>query len=274
MSQTKTRTKTYGSDLTDAEWEIIEPLLPEDKAVGRIREVDLRDVLDAILYRVDNGIKWRNLPSDFPAWQTVYGYFRLWVRLGVWERVNVTLVGEVRRMEGREEEPSLGIIDSQSVRLGEKGGAEIGVDGFKKVKGRKRTNVVDVLGLILKCHVGAANQADVNAAPEVLFEVAERYERLEKVLADQGYEGDLEVDLAAVYGVELEVVKHEGKGFQVQAKRWVVERTWAWLENSRALVRDYERLPENHEGMVYAAMIRLMLRRLTDNRKTWKTEKT
>ena len=117
--------KTYGSDLTDAEWQRIEPLLPADKPVGRLREVDLREVLNAIFYRVDNGVKWRNLPADFPAWQTVYGYFRLWMRLGVWESINQALVGEVRQAVGRETEPSLGIIDSQSVRLGEKGGQKL-----------------------------------------------------------------------------------------------------------------------------------------------------
>ena len=125
---------------------------------------------------------------------------------------------------------------------------------------------------MLDCHVGAENQADVKAAPWVLFAVAERYASLEKILADQGYRGDLEGDLAAVYGVELEVVEHEGKGFSVQAKRWIVERTWAWLENCRGLTRDYERLPENHEGMVYGAMIRLMLRRLENNCRPWQTK--
>jgi transposase len=146
------------------------------------------------------------------------------------------------------------------------------VDGYKKIKGRKRTVVVDVLGLVLKCHVGKANQADVKAAPWVLFAVLETYERLAKILADQGYQGDLEEDIKAVYGVEFEVVDHEGKEFIVQPKRWIVERTWAWLENCRGLVRDYERLPENHEGMVYVAMIRLMLRRLENNRRSWKKE--
>ncbi|MDX2242774.1 MAG: IS5 family transposase [Leptolyngbyaceae cyanobacterium bins.302] len=124
--------KTYTSDLTDAEWDRIEPLLPEDKLVGRLREVDLREVLDAIFYRIDNGIKWRNLPGDFPAWQTVYGYFRLWVRLGVWEAINRALVEQVRQREGREEEPSLGIIDSQSVGLGEKGGRKLALTATKR----------------------------------------------------------------------------------------------------------------------------------------------
>jgi transposase len=117
--------KTYSSDLTDAEWQRIKPLLPTEKPVGRLREVDIREVLNAIFYRVENGVKWRNLPADFPAWQTVYGYFRLWVRLGIWESINQALVHQVRRSAGRVGEPSLGIIDSQSVRLGEKGGSTL-----------------------------------------------------------------------------------------------------------------------------------------------------
>lgn len=124
--------KTYSSDLTDAEWQRIEPLLPAEKPVGRLRAVDLRDVLDAIFYRVENGVKWRNLPADFPAWQTVYGYFRLWVRLGVWEAINHALVKAVRQSCGRTETPSLGIIDSQSVRLGEKGGRQLGSMASRK----------------------------------------------------------------------------------------------------------------------------------------------
>lgn len=124
--------KTYSSDLSEAEWQRIEPLLPQDKAVGRLREVDLREVVNAILYRSDNGVKWRNLPGDFPAWQTVYGYFRLWVRMGVWESLNVALVEEVRRAAGRMEQPSLGIIDSQSVRLGEKGGQKLELMASKR----------------------------------------------------------------------------------------------------------------------------------------------
>lgn len=142
------------------------------------------------------------------------------------------------------------------------------------MKGRKRHIAVDVLGLVLKCHVGAANQADVKAAPWVLIWVLEKYERIQKILADKGYRGDLGDDLKAVYGVPIEISQQTGKGFTVEAKRWIVERTWAWLENARSLTRDYERLPENHEGMVYIVMIRLMLRRLEKNRKSWKTSAT
>jgi transposase len=122
----------YTSDLTDAEWTKLEPLLPPDKAVGRLREVDLREVLNAIYYRADNGVKWRNLPRDFPAWQTVYSYFRTWVRLGIWEAINQALVTMVRQSVGREAEPSLTIIDSQSVKLGQKGGRKSGLTATKR----------------------------------------------------------------------------------------------------------------------------------------------
>ena len=138
------------------------------------------------------------------------------------------------------------------------------------MKGRKRHAAVDVLGLVLHCHVGAANQADVKAAPWVLLWVLEQYERIEKILADKSYRGNLGDDLKVVYGVPIEISQQTGKGFTVEAKRWIVERTWAWLDNARSLTRDYEYLPENHEAMVYVVMIRLMLRRLNNNRTKWK----
>jgi len=124
--------QSYPTDLSDAEWEKIRPLLPPEKPVGKQREVDLRSVLNAIFYRADNGIKWRALPSDFPAWQTVYGYFRLWVRLGIWEQINTELVQQVRVEAGREPEPSLVMIDSQSVKLGQKGGRNRALTATKR----------------------------------------------------------------------------------------------------------------------------------------------
>lgn len=127
--------KIYSSDVSDLEWEWIEPILPKDKLVGRRRKVSLREIVNAIFYRADNGVKWRNLPGDFPDWQTVYAYFRLWVRLGVWERINTILVGELRWLSGRAKEPSLGIIDSQSVKLGQKGGMLKALMATKKSKG-------------------------------------------------------------------------------------------------------------------------------------------
>lgn len=141
------------------------------------------------------------------------------------------------------------------------------------MKGRKRHIAVDALGLVLKCHVSAANCADVKIAPWVLFWVMEQYETLSKILADKGYQGDLVKDIPAVYGVTLEISSRVSNGqFEIEPLRWVVERTWAWLDNARSLTRDYERLPENHAGMVYIVMIRLMLRRLTKNHVRWKEE--
>ena len=144
------------------------------------------------------------------------------------------------------------------------------------MKGRKRHIVVDVLGLVLGCYVTAGNTADVKAAPAVLLWVLDLYERIAKVLADKGYQGELASLIQRAFGerqVELEISQRpeESKGFQVEPKRWIVERTWTWLENARILTRDYERLPENHEGMLYVVMIRLMLRRLTKNRRRWKS---
>lgn len=138
------------------------------------------------------------------------------------------------------------------------------------MKGRKRHIVVDVLGLVLVCYVTAANVADIKAAPAILVWVLEMYDRIAKILVDQGYRGDLGERIEQVYGAQVEVVERQGEGFQVQPKRWIVERTWTWLENARGLSRDYERLPENQEGMIYIVMIRLMLRRLENNRRTWK----
>lgn len=150
------------------------------------------------------------------------------------------------------------------------------MDGNKCVKGRKRHIVVDVLGLVLGCYVTAANVADVKAAPGVLVWVLQMYQRIVKVLADRGYRGDLGKLLQRFFGqegrqVEVEISQRaeDAKGFQVEPKRWIVERTWTWLENARLLNRDYERLPDNHEGMIYVVMIRLMLPRLTKNRRTW-----
>ncbi len=178
---------SYPSDLNDAEWKIIKRLLPPEKTVGSPREVDLREVLNATFYRADNGIKWRAMPVNFPAWQTVYGYFRLWVRLGVWEQINTALVEQVRVAAGRNPEPSLVVTDSQSVKSAQKRGDEQGVDGHKKVKGRKRHLTVDVLGLVLGCCVTAANVADIKAAQPVWVWVLEQYGRIAKILADQSY---------------------------------------------------------------------------------------
>ena len=214
------------------------------------------------------------MPENFPVWQTVYSYYRKWVHKGLWERINALLVEQVRSQSRRDEPPSLGMINSQSVKRGQRGQVELGVDGYKKVIGRKRHVVVDVLGLMLGCYVSAANAADSKAAPAVLVPVLELYKRLEKVLADQAYKGELDKCLQGAYKCVWEIApEREKKGFHVDSLRWIVERTFAWFDNARALCRDYEVLTENNEGMICVVMIRLMLRRLANNRRT-RTHKT
>jgi putative transposase len=261
--------RAYPSDVTDAEWELIQPLIPIHEGVGHPQEVDLREIINAIFYWADNGIKWRAIPHDFSPWQTVYGYYRRWVKTGVWEQINAQMVKLVRLSAGRDEQPSLIIIDSQSVRTSENKGTDQGVDGHKRIKGRKRHIVVDTLGMVLNCFVSAANVSDGKAAVAALEPVLDSLGRVEKVLADQGYRGELGELLAKVHHCVLEITQKLGEGFVVAPWRWVVERSLSWLDKARRLCRDYEVLPENHEGVVYIVMIRLMLRRLTDNRRTW-----
>jgi transposase len=146
---------------------------------------------------------------------------------------------------------------------------EVGFDGNKQVKGRKRHIIVDILGLVLGCFVSAANVADIKAAPAIWLWALERFSRISKILGDRGYRSIAKAEqLKSAYGCELEISLRHEQGFEVEPKRWIVERTLAWLDNARALCRDYEGLPENHEGMVYVVMIRLMLRRLCRNRRT------
>lgn len=257
----------YPSDVTDDEWQLIKPLIPISKGLGHPRTVNIREIVNAIFYWADNGIKWRGMPHDLPPWSTVYDYFRRWVKTGVWERINTYVIKIVRKSEGRHEQPSLMAMDSQSVKTLEKKGLEQGVDGFKRIKGRKRHVIVDTLGLVHNCFVSAANLADVKAVSTLLEPLLTDLSRVKKVLADQGYQGTIKDVINQVYGCVIEITKKLGEGFVVAPWRWVVERTFSWLDKSRRLARDYEELPENHEAVVYIVMIRIMLRRLTDNQR-------
>jgi putative transposase len=223
----------------------------------------MREVLNAIFYVLRSGCAWRMLPHEFPAWQTVYGYFNQWRKDGTWERINTVLREEVRRRAGREPTPSAGIIDSQTVKTTEQGGPH-GYDAGKKINGRKRHLLVDTLGLVLMVVVHAADIQDRDGARLVLQAIRGVFPRLQLIWADGGYRGALVDWVKTTFNWVLDIVKRpdDQQGFAVLPRRWVVERTFGWLGRYRRLSKDYERCPQSGEAMVYAAMSHLMLRRL------------
>jgi putative transposase len=261
--------KRYASDSTDKEWAIIAPELGQPAGPGRKRTVNLRDIVNAIFYRTRTGCQWRMLPKEFPDWRHVWYYYKKWTRDGTWERLNDALRCLVRRAVGKQPEPSLGIMDSQTVKATEAGG-ERGYDGGKKMNGRKRHILVDTLGLLLVLVVHAANIQDYDGARPVLQKAQTKSSRLQKVIADGMYPKNGLVDwVKQQFQFVLEIVTRdkEQKGFVVLPKRWIVERTLAWLGWNRILSKEYEHLTQTSESDVYIASIRLMLRRL-DRRQT------
>jgi len=242
--------------------------VPPAKPGGRPREVCIREVVDAIFYVLRSGCAWRMLPHDFPAWQTVYGYFRQWRTDGIWEQMNAALREAVRAQAGRDPEPSGAIMDSQSVKTTAIKG-ERGYDSAKKVTGRKRHILVDVLGLLLVVVVHKASIQERAGAKMLLLRALERgFTRLSLIWADGGYSGKPFFNWVLQHCDWLvEIVKRsdDTEGFVVLPRRWVVERTFGWLVRFRRLSRDYEELPETSAAMIYAAMVRIMLKRLARN---------
>lgn len=249
---------TYPTSLTNSQWQCIKNIL-NDK---RKRKVNLRKVWDAVLYQLKTGCQWRMLPREFGPWSTVYYYFRKWLVSGVWQRVQVRLHELVREKHSHEASPSLGIIDSQSVKNSERGVPDKGYDGNKKVKGRKRHIVVDTMGILMCIVVTAANVHDSVAAEQVFKRMAGRYPRLRRILADGGYAGERLATLAhAELGVEFEVVtRSDEANFRVIPKRWIVERSISWLMWSRRLCKDYEMNTESSEAWVFVASIAMMVK--------------
>jgi len=263
---TKSRT-AYPTDLNDTEYAQIAPLLEKTSKRGRPRTIPYREILNAIFYVLKTGCGWRELPHDFPKWKTVYDYYRTFRMEGLWEEINEAVADAVRQQEGREAKPSLMILDCQSVKSAE-GGEAIGFDGGKQVHGRKRVPLTDTLGLVILALVVAGNLHDVYAGARILLKLWQQPHlrpRLKKILADGGFRGDLEMVVKRELHVDLEIVlKEEGQQcFQVTPKRWVIERTNAWISRQRRLARDYERLTTSSESFIYIAMIRLGLRRLS-----------
>jgi transposase len=260
----KTATYTYDSDLTDTQWEYLQPMLPKARKRGR-PPTDRRLILHAILYVLKGGIPWRLLPANFPPWQTVYHVFRAWTRDHTWAALNDALRICLRREQGRQDWPSAAVLDSPSVKSDGHGG-QVGYDAGKQIKGRKRHLLVDTLGLLLGVAVTPASGPEREGAQRVLSRVADWFTRLRRLWVDGGYTGEAFATWVKEHcsPSEVEVVKRSDarRGFVVLPRRWVVERTFGWLMRHRRLVRDYERTESSAEAWIQLAMIRIQLRRL------------
>ena len=255
----------FGSDLTDEEWNLVEPCLPPQARRGRPRKTDLREVADAIQYVRDTGCQWRALPPCFPAAATVQYYFHLWSREGIFARMMDKLRALGRKLAGRSATPTAAAIDTQSAETTESGGPS-GCDAGKKAEGRKRHLVVDVLGLPLGLAVHAASVQDRDGAPAVILGVLEKAPHIQKIWADGGCRGGKLASALTKLGIGtvLEIVKKpkDVKGFTVLHRRWVVERTFAWMSRCRRLAKDCERSLESSLAWAQLAACRFMMRRI------------
>jgi transposase len=257
----------YASDCTDGEWAIIEPFMPGPSRIGRPRKSNLREVWNAIQYIATTGCQWALLPKCFPPFTTVQYYFYRLRDSGVLDLLNEALVCVARRLCGRDEEPTAAIIDSQSVKTTEAGGPR-GFDAGKKIKGRKRHIVTDTQGHMLTGVVHEANIQDRDGAPGVISLACASFSRIKHIFADSGYAGEkLEEALTKVGGPAIEIVKRpdDVKGFVLVARRWVVERTLAWVNRCRRLAKDWEATIASSEAWLIIASIRQLSRRIARN---------
>lgn len=250
----------YSTNVTDSQWELIEPILSNK----RKRKHSHRDVLNAIFYLLKTGCQWRMLPHCFPPWESVYYYFSMWKNDGTIETVHDLIREKIRIKAGKDASPSVGLIDSQSIRTTRLGGEARGIDGNKKIKGRKRHIITDTMGLLIAVVVHAANIHDSKAAFDVIATLKFRFKRLIKIIADGGYRGELIDQTQKAFGWILEIVLRtdDSSKFQVLPKRWIVERTFSWFESYRRLSKDFEFQTNTSEAMIRLAMLRLMLNRI------------
>ena len=260
--------KAYPSDLSDAEWQQVEPLVPGPLPGGRPAKYERREIINAILYVLRSGCAWRMMPHDLPPKETAYAYFERWREDGTWEQIEAALRGKVRRAAGKRPAPTAAIIDSQAVKTSDQGGPR-GFDVAKQTIGRKRHVLVDTLGLIWLVRVTAASVQDRDGALLLFAQLCQRgLGRVRLLWADSAYKAQKLWDWLATHlprrGVRLEVVERDAdtKGFVVLRRRWVVERTFGWLNKCRRLSKDYERHTQNSETMIRLASIHLMTRRL------------
>jgi transposase len=250
----------YETDLTDAEWALIEPHLPPPSDRGRPRSWPLREVLNGIFYVLRGGIAWRLMPTDLPPWQSVYRWFATWRGSGLFATLNHALVMADRERVGREASPTAAILDSQSVKTTESGGPR-GYDAGKKVKGRKRQALVDTEGRALVLQVQAANVQDRDGAVPLLEASRALFPWIEHLFADSNYSGD-KVATATRIVVEIVTRSPDQVGFAVQPRRWVVERFFAWINRNRRLAKDVEATVASAQAFLYAASVMLLVRRL------------
>ncbi|MCP3670541.1 MAG: IS5 family transposase [Gammaproteobacteria bacterium] len=254
--------RRYYSDLTDKEWSAIQPLIPPAKAGGRPRTTDMREVVNALKYMLRTGCQWSYLPKEFPPKSTVYEYYSQWRDDGSLEDMTRILREKVRVNAGRNDQPSAAIVDSQTVKNA--GPAEdTGYDGGKKTKGRKRHIAVDILGLLLCVVVHSGGIQDRAGAKLLLVRMMPKFPGIQLMWADGGYTGDTFKDwVMHWFGVIWKVVKHPRKVFKIVKFRWIVERTFGWMNHERRLSKDYEYLAKSSEAWVQLAAINMMVRRL------------
>jgi putative transposase len=272
--------KAYPSDLTDAEWEILEPLIPEVSENATVPTIPRREIVNGILYVLRSGCPWRLLPNDLPAWGTVYYYFRTWRKAGIWDRALEALRKQKRQKQGRDEEPSAAVIDSQSIKTSAVRGEAKGFDMGKKVWGRKRHALVDTEGNLMEVKVTGADDSDLAGGKQLLQPLQGRFPRLKLIWGDSHYGGKLREWVKEHLGWDVQTVqglgtahdvntmasepksKPSARGFQVQPRRWVVERTFGWITRWRRLARDHEGLPETSEAFIKLSASRRMLSHL------------
>jgi putative transposase len=248
----------YPTNVSNSQWQIISKFLD----TKRNRKYDLREITNAILYLVKTGCQWRMLPGDFPQWQLVYYYFSVWKNNGVLEQIHESLVEKIRKQQGKNEEPSVGIIDAQSVKNTLVSSQSKGFDAGKKIKGIKRHIIVDTLGLILAVVIQSASVQDRDGATEIIDKLMESWKKIIKIFADGGYRGKLIDTVKSKFKITLEIIKRdELHTFKILPKRWIVERTFSWIDTNRRNSKNYERLDQTSEAMVHLSAIRIMLNR-------------